>query len=617
MPKISDLPAAKSVSPADLVPISQGGSAMAAAVGTLLASTQPAIIIQPSALLGRVSLGSGGPEQVDLGIGVNLAEGTLVATGLDHAGFPLLSSLGTGTDLVISNQGTPMLMPASLLHGLFSAGKNVAITTDGTISATASAVATNSEIGSLPIVSALADQDLVAVSHAGTNCAIKYSSFLDGVTIDQAQTAGPVGDTDTIWAAQGSNVMASQNFGAIWVWLAKKLPTYKAPVVELTGSINLDTTVHNGRVLVCSQPLTLTPLTSNMGSGFQCTVINASVGTVTLGSGFVTSTGSLTLGPQQAASIYCATYSGGTIAFASIAGGAAVTAPGQVTGLASSTITSAAITISWQAPGSGGAASSYAVQYRVTGTSSWSTAPAVVGATTCVLSSLTAATSYDIVVQAINAAGTGSSSSILTVTTAALPQLPVPAQVTGLAATPASSSSIQLTWSAQTGSNAATSFTVQYRATGTTTWASSVAGISATTTTISGLLASTSYDFSVIGVNASGSGPVSSTVTVVTQAASTPVTSITWNLLPTGPYTHGSGSIGVNALVSPASAAIQFGFSLSAVTPPTSWTAAILVNTNLWGAYVPTPATAGTWYVWAEGTNGTGSTVSPTPFVVQ
>lgn len=615
MPTISELPAAASVAAADLLPISHGGAAMATSVGTLLASTQPTIIVQSPALLGRISLGSGGPEQVGVGIGVNISQGSLVATGLDHAGFPIASSLNTASELVISNQGTPMLMPASLLHGLFSAGANVTITSDGTISATGANVA--GPIGSLQAVSSLTGQDLVPVSHAGSNCAITYSNFLDGVTIDQAQAAGPVSDTDTIWAAQGSNVMASQTFSAIWVWIANKLPTYKAPVVEITTSINLDTTVHNGRILVCSQPVTLTPLTTNMGSGFHCTVINASVGTVTLGTGFVTSTGGMTLGPQQAASIFCATYSGGTIAFASIAGSAAVAAPGQVTGLASSSITSAAITIYWQAPGSGGAASLYAVQYRVTGTSSWSTAPAVVGATTCVLSGLTGATSYDIVVQAINAAGTGSSSSILTVTTAALPQVPVPAQVSGLAATPSSSSSIQLTWSGQTGTSAATSFTVQYRVTGTTTWTSSVAGISGATTTISGLQAATSYDFSVIGMNASGSGPVSSTVTAVTEAASTPVTSITWNLLPTGPYTHGSGSIGVNAQVSPASAAIQFGFSLSATTPPASWTAAILVNTNLWGAYVPTPATAGNWYVWAEGTNGTGSTVNPTPFVVQ
>jgi hypothetical protein len=40
------------------------------------------------------------------------------------------------------------------------------------------------------------------------------------------------------------------------------------------------------------------------------------------------------------------------------------------------------------------------------------------------------------------------------------------------------------------------------------------------------------------------------------------------------------------------------------------------VNTNLWGAYVNTPATAGTWYAWTEGINGSLPTVYPTPFTV-
>jgi hypothetical protein len=40
------------------------------------------------------------------------------------------------------------------------------------------------------------------------------------------------------------------------------------------------------------------------------------------------------------------------------------------------------------------------------------------------------------------------------------------------------------------------------------------------------------------------------------------------------------------------------------------------VNTNLWGAYVPTPSVAGTYYAWAEGTNGSSPTVYPTAFSV-
>jgi hypothetical protein len=40
------------------------------------------------------------------------------------------------------------------------------------------------------------------------------------------------------------------------------------------------------------------------------------------------------------------------------------------------------------------------------------------------------------------------------------------------------------------------------------------------------------------------------------------------------------------------------------------------VNTDLWGSYVSTPATAGTWYAWVEGTDGSHQTVYPTAFTV-
>jgi hypothetical protein len=95
------------------------------------------------------------------------------------------------------------------------------------------------------------------------------------------------------------------------------------------------------------------------------------------------------------------------------------------------------------------------------------------------------------------------------------------------------------------------------------------------------------------------------------------VTSITWNLLPSGTYTHGTGTVGIAAQISPASSPVQFGFSLSASTPPTTWIAASFINSNLWGFYMPTPAAAGSWYVWGEGLDGSAKTVSPNPFTVQ
>jgi hypothetical protein len=619
MPTISQLPLATSVSSSDAVPVSQDGTARSTSVGLLLASTQPAIVVQSPALIGRTSLGSGGPEQISIGLGVALSEGTLTANGRDHAGFPALSSLTTNADLVVSNDGTPMLMQASLLRGLFSAGQNVTIGADGTISA-AGAIAgpgSASAVGDLQIVSTLDSQDLVAARHAGADCAITYGNLLGGVTIDQAQFAGPVSDSDTIWAAQGSNVMTSQNFGAIWAWAAKKLPTYRPPVTEVTTSLHLDMTVHNGRILICSQPVTLTPLLANMGSGFQCTVINVSVGDITLDAAFISSTGGLTLGPRQSALIYCASYSGGTIAFASITESVAAMAPGQVTGLSGLSTTPTTITISWQPPQSGTSASSYTVQYRQTGSLNWSSVPSIVGVTAYELHDLQSATAYDIVVQAVNAAGSGLSSAILSLTTSASAQPALPARVSGLSVTPASSSTMQINWSAQTGAAAATSFTVQFRATGSSSWTSSIAGVSETSTTLSGLLATTSYDVCVFGVNASGAGPASSTVTAATLSVPNSVTAITWNLLPSGTYTHASGAIGVNAHVSPVTSAVRFGFALSATTRPTSWTAGVLVNSDLWGAYVPTPATAGNWYAWAEGTDGSAPTVGPSPFVVQ
>jgi hypothetical protein len=41
------------------------------------------------------------------------------------------------------------------------------------------------------------------------------------------------------------------------------------------------------------------------------------------------------------------------------------------------------------------------------------------------------------------------------------------------------------------------------------------------------------------------------------------------------------------------------------------------VSGDFWAAYMLTPATAGTWYAWAEGLDGSAPTVSPSPFLVQ
>jgi Fibronectin type III domain len=200
--------------------------------------------------------------------------------------------------------------------------------------------------------------------------------------------------------------------------------------------------------------------------------------------------------------------------------------------------------------------------------------------------------------------------------TTTAPPPSVPGQVTGLTAGNPTASTVALTWTAPTSGSGIIGYTIQYRVTGTTSWSGFATGITATSASVSGLAAGTAYDFQVYAVNAGGSGPPSSVANATTTSASGNVTSITWNLTPAGPYTHGVGSIGVNAHVTPATSAVQFGFSTSATVPPTSWVEATYVNSDLWGAYVSTPASPGTWYAWVEGSDGSQPTVYPTSFTV-
>lgn len=452
MPTISQLPQAAPIGAADLVPVSQSGTTAATTVGNLLAGVQPAILAPTGSLLGRNSLGAGGPEAVSVGSGLGLNAGTLSAIGI------------TG------------------------------LTETGTIAAT----------------------DLVGISQGGADRNIPYAAFLDGMTIDLAQPAAPATDSDTFWVAQGTSTMLRQTFAAIWSWVATKLPSYKRPVAEITINTTLDGTVHNGAVLICSQAVTLSPAFINMGSGFSCDVINLSSGGVTFAPGITTSTGSTTLPPGQWAMLRCASYSGGSVVYAGILGGT-LAAPGQVTGLAASGATSSTMTLAWSAPTTGGAPTSYTVQFRVTGSTSWATANGAVAGNTF---------------------------------------------------------------------------------------------------TLTGLAGGTTYDYQVFGVNAGGAGPASSVVTASTLAAAGAVSAITWNVAPSGSYVHGSGTIGVNAHITPSTAAVQFGFSNSATVAPFSWTAGSLVNTDLWGAFVPIPAAAGTWYAWCEGSDSSSPTVYATPFTV-
>ncbi len=138
MPTIKQLPVATEVNAEDEIPLSQGGLTKSATVGALLSGTQPALIAPGGSLLGRVSIGPGGPEPVTVGTGLNLSFGTLAATGADHAAFAVQQSLQTTDEAILDSGGNPRRMPLSLLRNLFSAGANISIDADGVISSAGS-----------------------------------------------------------------------------------------------------------------------------------------------------------------------------------------------------------------------------------------------------------------------------------------------------------------------------------------------------------------------------------------------------------------------------------------------------------------------------------------------
>ena len=148
MPTIPQLPPATSSGPSDEVPVSQGGITRAVTVAELLSGTQPAIELPSGSLLGRVSIGPGGPEPVQVSTGLMVQGGALSANGGDHAGFSLESNLNVADQIIVNSSGTPARLPVPLLRGLFTAGTNVAISTGGIVSSSTDPLVTN-ELSSL------------------------------------------------------------------------------------------------------------------------------------------------------------------------------------------------------------------------------------------------------------------------------------------------------------------------------------------------------------------------------------------------------------------------------------------------------------------------------------
>jgi hypothetical protein len=168
-------------------------------------------------------------------------------------------------------------------------------------------------------------------------------------------------------------------------------------------------------------------------------------------------------------------------------------------------------------PVTGGAASGFLVNYRVTSVGgAWTSQSTVSNSLT--VSGLAPSTQYDFEALASNAAGTGPASAIITGSTIALPTL-APGQVIGLVASGPTASSVSLAWSAPATGGAVASYTVQFRITGAGSWTTAATGVVATVYLVTGLVAATAYDFQVLAVNVVGNGTASATANATTLLA--------------------------------------------------------------------------------------------------
>ncbi|MGE4481999.1 collagen-like protein [Acidocella sp.] len=602
MTTIAQLPAASSVGEGDLLPLSQAGLVYSVTVAGLRSGLQSTINVPSGALLGRVSVGTGGPEAVSVGDGLAIESGALMATGADHAEFPIQAALGLSDDVVINTQNGPGLLPMTALRGLFSAGEGISIDSNGIVTVTVSAVAgpvgpqgpagPQGNAGPAgptgpagvglegPAVSNstgnVSAGDYVPLWQNGALAWVPYGQFLSGQTIDQLPASAPVADSDELLVAQSGNMLSTQSFGAVWTYIRNKLSTVLAGVVELTGDTILDATVHNNRLLVASQPLTLTADFENMGSGFVCELINLSAGAVTMGAGIMSGSGGTVLPPGGETKLSGISYSGGSLVWWS---GIIPNAPTITVGQIAAPVVGSAFVVGGgifnDAP--------LALDYSTDDGTSWvAVSDPVISANaySFTASGLVAGTYTVRVRDHANEAVIGVSNSFTVlapeVTITALPSVIMAnaaLNITGMVVPSGSQVRIGLSSSATVAPTSWVSTTVNGG-----TWAGSVTPAGTGT-----------FYLWAEQVNDTSVQAVSSAMSAVQASLSISVSS-------TG--TVGT-ALAVTGNVTPVSDTVNIQLSASNSTVPTSgWTVATNSSGNLSGSL--TPSAAGTYYVWAQ-----------------
>lgn len=188
------------------------------------------------------------------------------------------------------------------------------------------------------------------------------------------------------------------------------------------------------------------------------------------------------------------------------------------------------VTLVWTAPADTGTLPiyDYLVEYRTTGSSTWSSFEDGVNSQTgATVSGLTKGVQYDFRVSALTQEGTGTASSTITSYAASNP-----GAITGLASPSHTETSATLTWAApiDDGGRTITDYIIEYKTVAATAWLTFADGVSSlTSATVTGLIRSTSYNFRVTSKTANGlssSVQLASAVTAATVPAAPTLISI-------------------------------------------------------------------------------------------
>lgn len=271
---------------------------------------------------------------------------------------------------------------------------------------------------------------------------------------------------------------------------------------------------------------------------------------------------------------------------AQTAAGSIGNAPAPATGLALSAIATTTMTLSWVAPVSGTLPFSYQPQVSLAGsTPNWSNIGGSTTALTVPVTGLTPNTAYQFQIITTNSVGSSTSASAAATTLAVVPSAP-----TGLAKGLVTQTTVALTWSAPATGTTPFNYQVLFRTpTGSGVFIAAAASTTAASLTITGLAASTSYDFEVTAGNGAGtSTPSAILANVVTTAIAGVAPSAPTNLV-AGAVTSSSIAVSWTAPAvgtPPLSYVVQYRLTPNVAPPTGSRVVAPLTGTVTRGTWV-------------------------------